>query len=55
MCIRDRGDAPIASLATLTDDTLHPATGVEAMIAAFDAASADELAVVDDGLSLIHI
>ena len=43
------GDAPIASLATLTDDTLHPATGVEAMIAAFDAASADELAVVDDG------
>ncbi|HZG33325.1 MAG TPA: chloride channel protein, partial [Sphingopyxis sp.] len=49
------GDAPIASLATLTDDTLHPATGVEAMIAAFDAASADELAVVDDGGKVIGV
>ncbi|WP_234180245.1 chloride channel protein [Sphingopyxis sp. NFH-91] len=49
------GDAPIASLATLTDDTLHPAIGVEAMIAAFDAASADELAVVDDGGKVIGV
>jgi CIC family chloride channel protein len=40
--------AAIASIAILADTVLTPATGIEAMLRAFDQAAADELAVVDD-------
>lgn len=41
-------DRPIASLAIMAETVLRPATGMQEMFDLFDAASADELAVVDD-------
>lgn len=39
--------APVGSLAMLADATLMPAMGIKAVLASFDSAMADELAVVD--------
>lgn len=41
-------DAPIAPLACMVDDVLHPGDDAHAIIAHFDRLSADELAVVDE-------
>ena len=46
---------PVATIATLTDATLSPATGIEAMLERFDLAAADELAVVDDEQRVLGI
>lgn len=42
------GSMPISALATLSDATLAPAAGIQAVLHAFDVHAADELAVVDD-------
>lgn len=42
------GTAPIAPLAVLRQETLTPGTGIAALLRQFDAASADEMVVVDD-------
>ncbi len=40
--------SPLKALATLTDRSLTPATGIQAMLHMFDGHTADEMAVVDE-------